>query len=154
VTAFPSQAHLWTVALAAIAVCSLVIGNLAALVQKGVKRMLAYSSISQAGFMLIAVSADSNLGARAPRFESAETAISMKPACEIDEYASIRFTPFCTSAARLPITSEQTAIAASATVQRCAWLGNAVTSTRSVTTSAAALVAAAMNAVTGVGAPS
>ena len=65
VTAFPGEAHLWTVALAAIAVCSLVIGNLAALVQKGVKRMLAYSSISQAGFMLIAVSADSNLGARA-----------------------------------------------------------------------------------------
>jgi NADH-quinone oxidoreductase subunit N len=45
-----------------------VIGNLAALVQKGVKRMLAYSSISQAGFMLIAVSANSNLGARALLF--------------------------------------------------------------------------------------
>jgi NADH-quinone oxidoreductase subunit N len=64
-TAFPGDAHLWTVAVAAIAVCSLVVGNLAALVQKGVKRMLAYSSISHAGFMLIAVSANSNLGARA-----------------------------------------------------------------------------------------
>jgi NADH-quinone oxidoreductase subunit N len=65
VTAFPGNAHVWTVALAVIAVCSLVIGNLAALVQKGVKRMLAYSSVSHAGFMLIAVAADSSLGGRA-----------------------------------------------------------------------------------------
>jgi NADH-quinone oxidoreductase subunit N len=65
VTAFPANAHLWTVALAVIAVCSLVVGNFAALVQRGVKRMLAYSSISHAGFMLIAVAADSALGARA-----------------------------------------------------------------------------------------
>jgi NADH-quinone oxidoreductase subunit N len=65
VTAFPGDAYVWTRALAVIAVCSLVIGNLAALVQKGVKRMLAYSSISHAGFMLIAVASDSSLGARA-----------------------------------------------------------------------------------------
>jgi NADH-quinone oxidoreductase subunit N len=65
VTAFPGNADLWTVAVAVIAVCSLVVGNLAALVQKSVKRMLAYSSISHAGFMLIAVSANSALGARA-----------------------------------------------------------------------------------------
>jgi NADH-quinone oxidoreductase subunit N len=65
VTAFPGNAHLWTVALAVVAVCSLVIGNLAALVQKGVKRMLAYSSISHAGFMLIAIASNSSLGARA-----------------------------------------------------------------------------------------
>src|SRR4029078_11392700 len=65
VTAFPQNANLWTVAVAVIAVCSLVIGNFAALVQRGVKRMLAYSSISQAGFMLIGISANSELGAQA-----------------------------------------------------------------------------------------
>jgi NADH-quinone oxidoreductase subunit N len=65
VTAFPTSADLWTVAVAVIAVCSLAVGNFAALAQRNVKRMLAYSSISQAGFMLIAVSADSSLGARA-----------------------------------------------------------------------------------------
>jgi NADH-quinone oxidoreductase subunit N len=65
VTAFPGNAHLWTVAIAVIAVCSLAIGNFAALVQRNVKRMLAYSSISHAGFMLIAVAANSALGARA-----------------------------------------------------------------------------------------
>jgi len=65
VTAFPANADVWTVAIAVLAVCSLAVGNLAALVQKGVKRLLAYSSISQAGFMLIAVAANSALGARA-----------------------------------------------------------------------------------------
>ena len=65
VTAFPEIADIWTVALAVIAVCSLVVGNFAALVQKGIKRMLAYSSISHAGFMLIPIAADSQLGGRA-----------------------------------------------------------------------------------------
>jgi NADH-quinone oxidoreductase subunit N len=64
-TAFPQEAHLWTIALAAIACASLAVGNLAALVQRSIKRMLAYSSISQAGFMLIGVSANSALGGRA-----------------------------------------------------------------------------------------
>src|SRR5207244_6320980 len=64
-TAFPEEAHLWTVAVAVIAVASLTIGNLAALAQRNVKRMLAYSSISHAGFMLIAVAANNALGARA-----------------------------------------------------------------------------------------
>jgi NADH-quinone oxidoreductase subunit N len=65
VTAFPQEAHLWTVAIAAIACASLAVGNLAALVQRNIKRLLAYSSISHAGFMLIAVAADSSLGGRA-----------------------------------------------------------------------------------------
>jgi NADH-quinone oxidoreductase subunit N len=64
-TAFPDNAHLWTVAVAVIAVISLAIGNLAALVQRNVKRMLAYSSISHAGFMLIPIAANSALGGRA-----------------------------------------------------------------------------------------
>ena len=65
VTAFPQEARLWTVTVAAIACASLAVGNLAALVQRGVKRMLAYSSISHAGFMLIAVAANNGLGGRA-----------------------------------------------------------------------------------------
>ena len=65
VTAFPQEARLWTVTVAAIACASLAVGNLAALVQKGLKRMLAYSSISHAGFMLIAIAANNALGARA-----------------------------------------------------------------------------------------
>ncbi len=65
VTAFPEQAEIWTVVLAVLACASLAIGNLAALAQTDVKRMLAYSSISQAGFMLIAVMANNATGAKA-----------------------------------------------------------------------------------------
>jgi len=64
-TAFAQEARLWTVAVAVIACASLAIGNLAALVQKNIKRLLAYSSISHAGFMLIAVAANNALGGRA-----------------------------------------------------------------------------------------
>jgi NADH-quinone oxidoreductase subunit N len=64
-TAFPAESHLWTVAIAVIVCASLAIGNLAALVQRNVKRMLAYSSVSHAGFILIAVAANNDLGSRA-----------------------------------------------------------------------------------------
>ena len=60
-----SSTELWTIALAVLACASLAIGNLAALAQKNVKRMLAYSSVSHAGFMLIAIAANNALGARA-----------------------------------------------------------------------------------------
>jgi NADH-quinone oxidoreductase subunit N len=65
VTAFPGEEELWTVALAVIVCISLAWGNLAAIVQPGVKRMLAYSSISHAGFLLMPVAAGNALGGRA-----------------------------------------------------------------------------------------
>jgi NADH-quinone oxidoreductase subunit N len=65
VTAFPQESGLWTAAVAALACASLAWGNLAALVQSRLKRLLAYSSISHAGFLLIAVAADSKLGSEA-----------------------------------------------------------------------------------------
>jgi len=65
VTAFPEHTEFWTIALAAIACISLAVGNLAALVQTNVKRLLAYSSVSHAGFMLIPIAANNELGGRA-----------------------------------------------------------------------------------------
>ena len=67
-TAFPHDQRLWQLAIAVIACVSLAWGNIAALVQRNVKRILAYSSISHAGFMLIAVAAASSLGVRALLF--------------------------------------------------------------------------------------
>jgi NADH-quinone oxidoreductase subunit N len=64
-TAFPAQEDFWSAAVAGIAVASLAIGNLAALVQRNVKRMLAYSSVSHAGFMLIPIAAANELGGQA-----------------------------------------------------------------------------------------
>ncbi|HXF98423.1 MAG TPA: NADH-quinone oxidoreductase subunit N [Gaiellaceae bacterium] len=64
-TAFPEQRELWTVALAVLACSSLAWGNLAALAQEDVKRLLAYSSISHAGFLLIALAAGTERGLEA-----------------------------------------------------------------------------------------
>jgi NADH-quinone oxidoreductase subunit N len=65
VTAFPEESDLWTIAVAVLACISLAWGNLAALAQRDVKRLLAYSSISHAGFLLIAVAAGTERGAEA-----------------------------------------------------------------------------------------
>ena len=64
-TAFPEQSELWRIAIAVLVVASLVVGNLGALAQSDIKRLLAYSSISHAGFALMAVAADTELGVKA-----------------------------------------------------------------------------------------
>ncbi len=68
VIAFPEQSELWTIAVAVLVVASLAIGNLGALVQRDLKRLLAYSSISHAGFALMAIAAGNALGAKALLF--------------------------------------------------------------------------------------
>ena len=45
----------WKLLFAIIIVCTLLVGNITAVFQQSVKRMLAYSSIAQAGFMLFAL---------------------------------------------------------------------------------------------------
>lgn len=51
--AFIHQAHFWTPIFAALAVATMAIGNLVALQQRQAVRLLAYSSIAQAGYMLL-----------------------------------------------------------------------------------------------------
>src|ERR1700739_3269501 len=51
---FPTLRSIWSPALWVIAVLSMTMGNLAALRQQNVKRMLAYSSIAHAGYLLAA----------------------------------------------------------------------------------------------------
>jgi len=46
----------WTLALGVVAIMTMTIGNLAAIMQKNLTRMLAYSSIGQAGYILIGLS--------------------------------------------------------------------------------------------------
>jgi NADH-quinone oxidoreductase subunit N len=52
----------WSSVVAVIALASMIVGNTAALQQQNMKRMLAYSSIAQAGFMLCCVVAYSGYG--------------------------------------------------------------------------------------------
>ena len=59
---FPAIAPHWGAVLAALSVATMTLGNLLALSQKNLKRMLAYSSIAHAGYALIGVVAISDLG--------------------------------------------------------------------------------------------
>ena len=58
----------WIAVLGALSVLTMVLGNFAALLQPGVKRLLAYSSIAHAGFMLIGVAVGTAEGAGAVAF--------------------------------------------------------------------------------------
>jgi NADH-quinone oxidoreductase subunit N len=61
--ALPDAADVWAPALWAMAALSMTIGNLAALRQTNIVRLLAYSSVAQAGFMLVPFAAAAVAGA-------------------------------------------------------------------------------------------
>ncbi len=58
----------WTMLLAIMAAASMVLGNAAAIVQRNVKRMLAYSSIAHAGYIFIGLIAATQMGATSVLF--------------------------------------------------------------------------------------
>lgn len=68
VEALPSQEVNWRPAIWMIAVLTLLVGSVLAVVQKDLKRMLAYSSISQAGYVLIGLQAASTQGTASALF--------------------------------------------------------------------------------------
>lgn len=57
-----SAREAWEPLLAAVAIATMTIGNLAAISQSNIKRLLAYSSISHAGYMLLGLIAGNNTG--------------------------------------------------------------------------------------------
>ena len=60
---FPSIKVEWDMLLWVVAVATMTIGNLTALAQTNIKRMLAYSSIAHAGYILVGMVAGNQLGA-------------------------------------------------------------------------------------------
>ena len=65
---FPSLRSLWSPLLWIVAVLSMTVGNLAALRQQNVKRMLAYSAIAHAGYLLAAFAGLGSIGIAAASF--------------------------------------------------------------------------------------
>lgn len=61
-TVFGQQPKVWTLALYFLAISTMVVGNLFALRQKNMKRFLAFSSITQAGFMMLGFMNSGQLG--------------------------------------------------------------------------------------------
>jgi NADH-quinone oxidoreductase subunit N len=67
-TCFQGSVAQWQPIIWGIAVASMVLGNLVALAQKSLKRMLAYSSVAHAGYLLVALWPGSPLGVSAMTF--------------------------------------------------------------------------------------
>jgi NADH-quinone oxidoreductase subunit N len=59
---FPDYRSVWSIIISVLSAASMLFGNLQAMRQHNIKRLLAYSSIAQAGYMLIGVASISILG--------------------------------------------------------------------------------------------
>src|SRR4030095_4907797 len=67
-TVFPSIRDQWSSAIWFIAVLTMILGNVIAVVQPNIKRMLAYSSIAHAGYIAVAFTSASTRGGSAALF--------------------------------------------------------------------------------------
>src|SRR5262249_8313524 len=72
--AMPSTSDAWFWLIWLSAILSMTLGNIGALLQNNVKRMLAYSSIAHAGYILVAFAARSDIGVAAAIFYAASYA--------------------------------------------------------------------------------
>ncbi|SRR5579884_74510 len=66
--ALGAESHRWFGILWALAIVTMIVGNVLALSQSSMKRLLAYSGIAHAGYVLVAMSANNRLGATAVAF--------------------------------------------------------------------------------------
>lgn len=67
-TAFPALQNEWAAILAVLAAITVIVANVAAVVQTNLKRLLGYSAISHAGYVLMALVAGGALGSNAVLF--------------------------------------------------------------------------------------
>ncbi len=89
-TAFAPVTDRWEPIVAVIAFATMTIGNFAALRQSDIKRLLAYSSIANAGYVLVAVAAHSETGVAAVMFYLAAYVLMTIGAFAIITYFSRR----------------------------------------------------------------
>ena len=78
----------WAPAIWVCALATMVVGNFAAIMQSNIKRLLAYSSIAHAGYVLVAVAANSGTGSAAAMFYLAAYAFTNVGAFAVVTYFS------------------------------------------------------------------
>jgi NADH-quinone oxidoreductase subunit N len=97
-TAYDSLADRWVPLLASIALLTMIAGNFAALWQSNLKRILGYSSIANAGYVLVAIAAHTSLGVSAVLFYLAVYSImnfgafaivSLREETELDDFSGL-----------------------------------------------------------------
>ncbi|HXV27591.1 MAG TPA: NADH-quinone oxidoreductase subunit N [bacterium] len=64
-TAFPVFINQWSPMIALLSVLTMTIGNISAIAQNNIKRLLAYSSIAQAGYILMGIATSTEIGVSA-----------------------------------------------------------------------------------------
>lgn len=87
-TAFEPITDRWEPFVWACALLTMIVGNFAALLQTNIKRLLAYSSIAHAGYILVAVAAHSRIGVAAVMFYTAAYAFMNVGAFAVVTYFS------------------------------------------------------------------
>lgn len=87
-TAFGPITEAWVPLVWGVALATMVIGNFAAILQSNIKRLLAYSSIAHAGYILVAVTAHSGDGSAAAMFYLAAYAFTNVGAFAVVAYFS------------------------------------------------------------------
>jgi NADH-quinone oxidoreductase subunit N len=93
-TAFEPIGSRWEPMVWGVALASMCVGNFAALWQTNIKRMLAYSSIAHAGYVLVALAANTDTGAAAAMFYLAAYALMNIGAFSVVSYLSGRGEPY------------------------------------------------------------
>ena len=78
----------WALAVWVCALATMVVGNFGAIMQSNIKRLLAYSSIAHAGYVLVAVAANSGIGSAAAMFYLAAYAFTNIGAFAVVTYFS------------------------------------------------------------------
>jgi NADH-quinone oxidoreductase subunit N len=114
-TAFISLNELWINIIGVIAVLTILVGNITAVYQDSVKRMLAYSSVAHAGYMLLALLAINNMSASAILLYAAAYSLSTIIAFSVlflvmESTASESFDSFNGLAKRSPLLAVATVI--------------------------------------------
>ncbi len=116
VTAFGPMLPRWEPLLWLAALLTMIIGNFGALVQTNVKRLLAYSSIAHAGYVLVAVASHSEVGTAAAMFYLAAYALMNLGAFAVVSHVcgkgerSVEVRDFAGLAARQPVTAALLAV--------------------------------------------
>ena len=87
-TAFGPIASTWAPLLWAVSLATMTVGNFAAILQSDIKRLLGYSSIAHAGYVLVAVTAHSGAGSAAAMFYLAAYAFTNIGAFAVVTYFS------------------------------------------------------------------
>lgn len=85
---YGAAAHVWMPLIWILAILSMTIGNIGALTQRNVKRMLAYSSIAHAGYLMVAFTALAPMGIASASFYTAAYAAMNVGAFAIHGYLS------------------------------------------------------------------